>query len=330
MAARFDVLGIGNAIVDVISTVDDSFLDENDLVKGSMQLINEKQAQAIYDIMGPGTEVSGGSTANTVAGLASFGNPSAFFGKVKADQLGDVFRHDISAAGVSFDTPGAVNGSKTARCLILVTPDGERTMNTFLGACVEFGPDDIDEAVVRDSKVIYMEGYLWDPEQAKLAFLKAAEIARGAGRDVSLSLSDSFCVDRHRDSFLELIRRDVDILFANEDEIKSLYQVGSFDEALQAVRQDCKLSALTRSRAGSVIVSADEVHVIEARKVDRVVDTTGAGDLYAAGFFAGYTNGKDLARCGQLGALAASEVISHIGARPQVNLKDLASENGLL
>jgi len=330
MTTQFDVLGIGNAIVDVISTVDDNFLNDNGLIKGSMQLIDEKQAQGIYDIMGPGTEISGGSAANTVAGLASFGNSSAFFGKVKNDQLGEVFRHDITAAGVSFDTPGSVDGSETARCLILVTPDGERTMNTFLGACVEFGPNDIDESVVRDSKVIYMEGYLWDPEQAKLAFLKAAEIARGAGRDVSLSLSDSFCVDRHRDSFLELIRRDVDILFANEDEIKSLYQVDSFDEALQAVRQDCKLAALTRSRAGSVIVSADEVHVIEARKVDKVVDTTGAGDLYAAGFFAGYTSGKDLASCGHLGALAASEVISHIGARPLVNLKALAGKNGLL
>jgi len=330
MTARFDVLGIGNAIVDVISTVEDTFLKDNGLLKGSMQLIDENQAQALYDIMSPGTEVSGGSAANTVAGLASFGNQAAFFGKVKADQLGNVFRHDISAAGVSFDTPGAKDGPDTARCLILVTPDGERTMNTFLGACVEFGPNDVDEDVVRNSKVTYMEGYLWDPEQAKLAFLKAAEIARGADRDVALSLSDSFCVDRHRDSFLELIRRDVDILFANEDEIKSLYQVDSFDEALQAVRQDCKLAALTRSRAGSVIVSGDEVHVVEARKVDKVVDTTGAGDLYAAGFFAGYTNGKDLAICGHLGALAASEVISHIGARPQANLRDLASKNGLL
>ncbi len=330
MTTRFDVLSIGNAIVDVISTVDDNFLTDNSLIKGSMQLIDETQAQSLYDIMGPGIEVSGGSAANTVAGLASFGNSSAFFGKVKADQLGNVFRHDISAAGVCFQTPGAEDGSETARCLILVTPDGERTMNTFLGACVEFGPDDIDEATVRDSKVVYMEGYLWDPEQAKLAFLKAADIARSAGREVSLTLSDSFCVDRHRDSFLELIKRDVDILFANEDEIKSLYQVDSFDEALQAVRQDCKLTALTRSRAGSVIVSKDEVHVIDARKVDQVVDTTGAGDLYSAGFFAGYTNGKELAQCGQLGALAASEVISHIGARPQTSLKDLASQNGLL
>lgn len=330
MSTRFDVLGIGNAIVDVISTVDDEFLSENRLIKGSMQLIDEKKAQDIYDIMGPGTEVSGGSAANTVAGLASFGNRAAFFGKIRADQLGNVFRHDISAAGVNFETPGAEDGPETARCLILVTPDGERTMNTFLGACVEFGPGDVDENIVRDSKVTYMEGYLWDPDQAKQAFLKAAEVARSAGREVSLSLSDSFCVDRHRDSFLELIRRDVDILFANEDEIKSLYQVNSFDEALQAVRKDCKLAALTRSRAGSVIVSKDEVHVVEARRIDQVIDTTGAGDLYAAGFFAGYTNGKDLARCGHLGALAASEVISHIGARPQTSLKDLARKNGLL
>jgi len=330
MTTRFDVLGIGNAIVDVISPVKDSFLTDNNLVKGSMQLIDEAQAQSLYELMGPATEVSGGSAANTVAGLASFGNKAAFFGKVKSDQLGTVFRHDISASGVRFETPGADQGPETARCLILVTPDGERTMNTFLGACIEFGPQDIDEEIVRDSKVVYMEGYLWDPEQAKLAFLKAAEIARGAGRDVSLSLSDSFCVDRHRSSFLELIRRDVDILFANEDEIKSLYQVESFDEALQAVRQDCKLAALTRSGAGSVIVSSNEVHVVEARKVEKLVDTTGAGDLYAAGFFAGYTNDKELAQCAQLGALAASEIISHIGARPQENLKDLASKNGLL
>ena len=330
MSAQFDVLGIGNAIVDVISTVDDAFLADHQLVKGSMQLIDQEAAQNIYEIMGPGIEVSGGSAANTVAGLASFGNKSAFFGKVKSDQLGNVFRHDISAAGVNFETPGAIDGSSTARCLILVTPDGERTMNTFLGACVEFGPEDIDAEVVRNSKIIYMEGYLWDPEQAKLAFLKAAEIARSAGREVSLSLSDSFCVDRHRDSFLDLIRRDVDILFANEDEIKSLYLVDTFDEALQAVRQDCKLAALTRSRAGSVIISDKEVHVVEARKIDHVVDTTGAGDLYAAGFFAGYTNGKDLAQCAQLGSLAASEVISHIGARPRTSLKELAGKSGLL
>jgi len=330
MTTRFDVLGIGNAIVDVISPVEDSFLTDNNLVKGSMQLIDVAQAQNLYDLMGPATEVSGGSAANTVAGLASFGNKAAFFGKVKSDQLGKVFRHDISASGVSFETPGANLGPETARCLILVTPDGERTMNTYLGACIEFGPEDIDETTIRDSKVTYMEGYLWDPEQAKLAFLKAAEIAREAGREVSLSLSDSFCVDRHRSSFLELIRRDVDILFANEDEIKSLYQVESFDEALQAVRKDCKLAALTRSGAGSVIVSDDEVHVVEARKVEKLIDTTGAGDLYAAGFFAGYTNGKNLAQCAQLGALAASEIISHIGARPQENLRDLASKNGLL
>ena len=330
MTTRFDVLGIGNAIVDVICTVDDSFLSDNKLVKGSMQLIDENQARNLYSLMGPATEISGGSAANTVAGLASFGNKAAFFGKVKSDQLGNVFRHDISASGVSFETAGAEQGPETARCLILVTPDGERTMNTYLGACIEFGPEDIDETLVRDSKVTYMEGYLWDPDQAKMAFLKAAEIAREAGRDVSLSLSDSFCVDRHRSSFLELIRRDVDILFANEDEIKSLYQVENFDDALQAVRQDCKLAALTRSAAGSVIVSKDEIHVVEAAKVDTVVDTTGAGDLFAGGFFAGYTNGKELAQCARLGSLAASEIISHIGARPRENLNELARKNGLL
>jgi len=330
MTAQFDVLAIGNAIVDVISKVDDAFLEDNNLVKGSMQLIDETQAQDLYGKMGPGIEISGGSAANTATGLASFGNSVAFFGKVKSDQLGDVFRHDISAAGVNYPTAAANSGAQTARCLVLISPDGERTMNTFLGASIDFGPEDIDENVVRQSKIIYLEGYLWDPEQAKLAFLKATEIARNAGRDVALTLSDSFCVDRHRESFLELIRNEVDILFANEDEIKSLYQTQSFDEALQAVRKDCKLAALTRSAAGSVITSDEEVYVVEARPIDKLVDTTGAGDLYAAGFLAGYTNRKSLSECGQLGALAAAEIISHIGARPQTNLKKLAAEKNLL
>jgi sugar/nucleoside kinase (ribokinase family) len=330
MNSRFDVLTIGNAIVDVISKIEDKFLDENKIVKGSMTLVDEDRAHDLYQQMGPATEISGGSAANTAVGVSSFGAQAAFAGKIKADQLGEVFRHDITAADVAFETPDATTGPATARSLILVTPDGERTMNTFLGACAEFCPDDVDEQMVCDSKVTYLEGYLWDPEPAKNAFLKAAKIARDANREVSLTLSDGFCVDRYRDSFLELVKRDIDILFANEDEIKSLYQVDNFDDALQAVRADCKLAALTRSRAGSVIVSPDEIHVIEAFKVEKVVDTTGAGDMFAAGFLSGYTKGKSLAQSARLGSLAASEIISHIGARPLESFSGLASNHGLL
>ncbi len=330
MTTQYDVLGIGNAIVDVLSKVDDQFLLTNQIPKGSMQIIDEDTARHLYSTMGAAIEISGGSAANTAVGVAQLGGKAAFFGKIKTDQLGDVFRHDITASGVAFPTKDATGGPETARSFILVTPDGERTMNTFLGACVEFGPDDIDVETVKASKVTYMEGFLWDPEQAKQAFVKAAQIARVANRDVSLSLSDSFCVDRHRDSFLELVKRDIDILFANEDEIKSLYQVDTFDAALQAVRQDCKIAALTRSSAGSVIVSPNDIHIVEAEKVDLLVDTTGAGDLFAAGFLTAYTQDKDLVSCAQLGAMAAAEVISHIGARPQADLKELAQAKGLL
>ena len=330
MESTVDVLGIGNAIVDVLSNVEDSFLEERGIVKGSMNLIDENQARDLYAALGPGIEVSGGSVANSVAGISSLGGTGAFIGMVKDDQLGDVFRHDITSAGVNFPTPPSNAGPETARSIILITPDGERTMNTFLGACVLLGPDQIDEDLVRSASITYLEGFLWDPEEAKKAFKKATAIASDAGRDVSLSLSDSFCVDRHRDSFRDLISSDVDILFANEDEIKSLYQVSSFDDAMQAARQDCKLAVLTRSAAGSVIVTADEIHVVEAVKIDNVVDTTGAGDLFAAGFLTGYTMGKDNASCARLGALCASEIISHIGARPRISLKALAEENGLL
>ncbi len=327
---RFDVLGIGNAIVDVLTHVDDGFLKDKGLNKGAMQLIDEPTANELYDSVGPAIEISGGSAANTIAGITSFGGTGAYIGKVRNDQLGNVFNHDIRSAGVDFTTSPAQDGPATARCLVLITPDGERTMNTFLGACVGLSPDDVDTAQVAAAKVTYLEGYLWDPPRAKEAFVKAAGAAKKAGRMVSLSLSDAFCVDRHRESFLELIRRDVDILFANESEIKSLYQVSGFDDALQAVRRDCEFAALTRSEHGSVVVEAQDVHVVEAHPIDRLADATGAGDLYAAGFLYGFTNGGSPANCARLGSLAAAEVISHVGARPEVSLNALAREKGLI
>ncbi len=329
-SAKYNVLGIGNAIVDVLSRVEDSFLSQHDIAKGIMQLIDEDRADALYAAMGPAVEISGGSGANTIAGVAGFGGTAAYIGKVRDDQLGEVFAHDICATGVSFNTPPADDGPATARCLVLVTPDGQRSMSTYLGACVHLSSRDIEPGEIAAAEITYMEGYLWDPPEAKQAFLKAAAIARGAGRQVSLSLSDPFCVDRHRDSFAELIENEVDILFANEDEIKSLYQVSGFDDALQAVRGKCHIAALTRSAAGSVIVSGDEVHVVEAVRVDKVVDTTGAGDLYASGFLYGLTHGSDLAACARLGSLAAAEVISHIGARSEANLRNLAQSADLV
>ncbi len=325
-AAQYDVVGIGNAIVDVIARADDAFLAAKKLAKGAMTLIDEAQAEALYAAMGPGTESSGGSAANTMAGVASLGGKGAFFGKVRNDQLGQVFAHDMRAIGVSFDSKPATAGPSTARCLILVTPDAQRTMNTYLGACVNLGPGDVDEAVVKNARVTYLEGYLWDPPQAKEAFVKAAKIAHGAGRKVSLSLSDAFCVDRHRDSFRDLVANHVDILFANESEIKSLYQVDGFDAALQAVRGSCEIACLTRSEKGSVIVAGEEVHVIDAERVGAVVDTTGAGDLYAAGFLYGWTHGYGLARAGRIASVAAAEAISHVGARPQTSLKALVKQ----
>lgn len=322
----YDVVGIGNAIVDVITNADDDFLAANDLAKGAMTIIDADQAQALYEKMGPGIEASGGSAANTIAALASLGGSGAYIGNIRDDQLGEVFRHDIRAAGVTFDTPAASSGAPTARCLIFVTPDAQRTMQTFLGACIDLGPESVDPQLIGKSAVTYLEGYLWDPPRAKEAFIKASEAAKQAGRKVSLSLSDPFCVDRHRDEFIDLADNHVDLLFANEDEIMSLYQVDDFDEALQRVRGHCEIAALTRSEKGSVVVSGDEVHVIDAVKVDKVVDTTGAGDAYAAGFLFGYTQGHDLAMCGRLGGVAAAEVISHYGARPERPLKELAAE----
>lgn len=330
MTSTLDVLCIGNAIVDVIARVDDSFVERHGLVKGSMNLIDEARAEELYADMGQAVEVSGGSAGNTAAGVASFGGAAGYFGKVKADQLGAIFRHDMRSQGVRFDSVAETSGPATARSFILVTPEGERTMNTYLGACVNLTVADIDADIVSQAKVTYMEGYLWDRPEAKEAFKRAAQIARKAGRMTSITLSDSFCVERHRDSFLDLIRNDIDIVFANETEIKSLYQTQNFDGALRAIQKDCPIAVLTRSADGCVVAKGDEIHSAPAFPVSHVVDVTGAGDLFAAGFLHGFTYGKPLAHCAQLGALAAAEVISHIGARPEVNLRAHATALGLL
>lgn len=328
--AELDVLCIGNAIVDVIARVEDSFVNRHGLVKGSMNLIDEERAESLYADMGQAIEVSGGSAGNTAAGVASFGGKAGYFGKVKKDQLGDIYRHDMRSQGVTFDSAASTAGPATARSFILVTPDSERTMNTYLGACVNLTVEDIDRMTVEGSKVTYMEGYLWDRPEAKEAFKLAAKIARKAGRMTSITLSDSFCVERHRDSFLELIRSGIDIVFANESEIKSLYQTQNFDGAMQAIRKDCPIAVLTRSAAGCVVARGGEVHAIPAYPVSKVIDVTGAGDLFAAGFLHGLTSGLKLPHCAQLGALAAAEVISHIGARPEINLRAHARAVGLL
>ncbi len=321
--AALDVVGIGNAIVDVISHADDAFLSANGIEKGAMTLIDAARAEEIYGRMGPGIEMSGGSAGNTMAGIASLGGRGAYIGKVREDQLGQVFRHDIRAVGVRFDTPASTSGAPTARCLILVTPDAQRSMNTFLGACVELGPEDIDAALIQSAQVTYMEGYLFDPPRAKEAFRKAADLAHAAGRKVSLTLSDSFCVGRHRAEFSDLVDNRVDILFGNEHEIMSLYEVQDFDSAVAAVRGRCEVAVLTRSEKGSVVVTKDAVQAVPADRIDRLVDTTGAGDLFASGFLYGYTQARDLATCARIGAIAAAEVITHVGARPEVSLSDL-------
>lgn len=329
-APRYDVLGIGNAIVDVIARTEDDFLVAHGMHKGGMALIDEARAGKIYDAMGPATESSGGSAANTIVGVASFGGRAAFVGKVKDDELGKAFAHDIRAARVAFDVKPASDGPSTARCYIMVTPDGERTMNTYLGAAQDLKPSDIDEAAVAAAAVVYLEGYLWDPPRAKEAFVKAAEIAHRAGRRVALTLSDSFCVDRYRAEFLELIRKGtVDIVFANEHELHSLYETADFDSGVKALRGDAKLAVVTRSEKGCVVVTRDGVEAVQAMPIDKVVDVTGAGDLFAAGFLVGHSHGKDHRTAARLGALAAAEVIQHIGARPAVSLKALAAENGL-
>src|SRR6516165_2433997 len=323
-ATRFDVLGIGNAIVDVIARTDDAFLAKQKMRKGTMRLIDEAEAAGLYDAMGPAVEVSGGSAANTIVGVASLGARAAFIGKVKDDELGRVFAHDIRAAGVAFATPPASAGPSTARCYVLVTPDGERTMNTYLGAAQDLHPNDIDAA-----QIIYLDGYLWDPPHAKEAFLKAAKIAHDAERDVALTLSDAFCVDRYRAEFLDLIRAGtVDVVFANERELHSLYETADFDTALDALRNDARLAVVTRSEKGCLIVTREETSAVPASPVERVVDATGAGDLFAAGFLVGLARGADYRDAARLGVLVAAEAIQHLGARPGTSLKALAQDNG--
>ncbi len=329
-STQYDVLGIGNAIVDVIARTEEDFLLKQGMHKGTMALIDEPRAQAIYDAMGPAIETSGGSAANTIVGLASLGSRSAFIGKVKDDVLGRAFTHDIRAAGVAFGTPPAADGPSTARCYVLVTPDGERTMNTYLGAAQDLHPADIDADMVAASAVLYLEGYLWDPKNAKDAFLKAAQIAHEAERTVALTLSDAFCVDRWRAEFLHLMRsHTVDLIFANEAELHSLYQTSDFDTAVKALRADVGTAVVTRSEKGCLVIGPEGTEAVPAFPVERVVDTTGAGDLFAAGFLSGLARGADDRTCGRLGALAAAEVIQHLGARPETSLRDLARENGL-
>jgi sugar/nucleoside kinase (ribokinase family) len=319
-----DVVGIGNAMVDVLAHADDSFLADHGLTKGAMTLIDTARADGIYQAMGSAVEMSGGSVGNSMAGIAALGGTGSYIGKVRDDRLGEVFHHDLQALSIAFTTPPAVEGPPTARSLVIVTPDGERSMATYLGACTELGPEDITVDVIRGHRVTYLEGYLWDPPMAKEAMIKAARLAHATGQQVALTLSDSFCVDRHRDSFRDLILNHVDILFANEEEIISLYQAGNVHAALERGRGDCSVLAVTRSERGSLVAFEDTVHSIDAVPVERVVDTTGAGDLYAAGVLYGITHGYDLETSGRIGAIAAAEIISHLGARPAADLSDMA------
>jgi sugar/nucleoside kinase (ribokinase family) len=328
--AKYDVLGIGNAIFDVLVQTDEKFLSTHGMTKGGMALIDEARASSIYQSMGPATEMSGGSAANTIVGIANLGARAAYVGKVRDDQIGRLYIHDIRAAGVAFETKPAKDGPATGCSYILVTPDGERTMNTYLGAAQELMPADIDAAEVAASGIIYLEGYLWDPKSAKEAFVKASTIAHEAGRQVALTLSDSFCVGRYRDEFLDLMRKGtVDLVFANEAELTSLYQTADFDAALKQLQGDTKLGIVTRSEKGCVVASKDGIKAVPAFPIQKMVDTTGAGDLFAAGFLFGLVRGASHEDAGRLGALAAAEVIQHIGARPQVSLKELAKKNGL-
>lgn len=327
---KYDVLGIGNALFDVLVRTDEAFLAKHAMTKGSMSLIDEARAAAIYKDMGPATEVSGGSAANTIVGIGSLGARAAYVGKVKDDQIGKLYAHDIRAAGVAFNTPAAKDGPATGCSYILVTGDGERTMNTYLGAAQDLSPADIDPAEIASAGIVYLEGYLWDPKNAKDAFVKAAGIAHEAKRKVALTLSDSFCVDRYRDEFLGLMRGGtVDIVFANEAELHSLYMTSDFDTALKQLRNDVKLGVVTRSEKGCVVVTPTDAVAAPASPITQLVDTTGAGDLFAAGFLYGLARNLAHKQCGELGALAAAEVIQHIGARPQVSLRELAQQRGL-
>jgi sugar/nucleoside kinase (ribokinase family) len=325
VTARIDVVAIGNALVDVLSHESYEFLADHQLTAGAMELIDTERAELLYDAMGPAVEVSGGSAANTVVGITSLGGRAAFIGRVADDELGAVFSHDIRAAGVEFVSKPAVGGEPSGRCLIMVTPDAQRTMNTYLGAAAQLGPSDVDHDLVARAQVLYLEGYLWDDPEAKAAYRLAARTAHEAGNRVAFTLSDAFCVDRHRAEFLELVDTEVDVLFANEAEITSLYEVDQFDDALQRVQHHCEIAALTRSERGAVIVARDEVHVVDATRTGKVVDTTGAGDLFAAGFLYGLTHGYDLGTAARVGALAAAEVISHLGPRPATSLAELAA-----
>jgi sugar/nucleoside kinase (ribokinase family) len=328
--AKYDVLGIGNAIFDVLVQTDEGFLEAHGMTKGGMALIDEARALSIYQDMGPATEMSGGSAANTIVGIASLGARAAYVGKVKDDQIGRLYSHDIRAAGVAFETRPASDGPATGCSYILVTPDGERTMNTYLGAAQELTSGDIDAGLVAASAMLYLEGYLWDPNSAKEAFVKASTIAHDSGRQVALTLSDSFCVDRYRGEFLDLMRNGtVDLIFANEAELHSLYQTADFEAALKQLRGDTRLGIVTRSEKGCVVASKDGVIAVPAFPIQKIVDTTGAGDLFAAGFLFGLVRGASHEAAGRLGALAAAEVIQHIGARPQVSLRELAKKNGL-
>ena len=325
--ATFDVVGIGNAIVDVIARAEDDFLVAHGLHKGGMTLIDETKSSALYEAMGSATIMSGGSAANTMAGLASLGGRAAFIGKVRDDDAGHAFRHDIQAAGVHFPTPPATEGATTARCLVLVTPDGERTMSTYLGACVALGPEDVDKDLIEKARIFYFEGYLWDPPRAKEALRLAAKAARSGGRKIALTLSDSFCVDRYRDEFLDLIRSGmVDILFANESELHALYQTADFDTAIKALSREKTLAFVTRSADGCAIVNHGAVQTAPAAPIDKLVDTTGAGDLFAAGVLFGLARDLPLKRCAAIGAIAAAEVIQHYGARPETALSDLIAQ----
>lgn len=326
----YGVVAVGNALVDVLAQTSDEFLaaqkKAHGMEKGAMTLIDEARAVELYTAMGKGVETSGGSAANTMAGFASFGGRGGFIGKVASDKLGDVYKKDMQAQGITFDTQPLAMGAPTGRCLILVTPDAQRTMNTFLGASVELSPNDIDEDFIASAHVTYLEGYLFDKPLAKQAFIAAAEYAHKNGHKVALTLSDPFCVDRHRHDFIQLVQNYVDILFANEEEIKSLFMQQSFEDAMSAVKDACDIAVLTRSEKGAVVVGKKEIVEIKASPVANVIDTTGAGDQFAAGFLYGFTEGKSLAESGRLGALAAAEVISHIGPRPQKKLAELAKK----
>jgi sugar/nucleoside kinase (ribokinase family) len=328
---RFDVLTVGNAIVDIIARCDDQFLIDNKITKAAMNLIDAERAELLYSRMGPALEASGGSAGNTAAGAASFGARAAYFGKVAEDQLGQIFTHDIRAQGVHYQTKAKGTFPPTARSMIFVTEDGERSMNTYLGACVELGPEDVEADVVADTKVTYFEGYLWDPPRAKEAILECARIAHENGREMSMTLSDSFCVDRYRSEFLHLMRSGtVDIVFANREEALALYETRNFEEALTRIAADCKIAAVTMSEHGAVILRGPERNYVDAIKLEELVDTTGAGDLFAAGFLYGYTQGRTLKDCGKLGCLAAGIVIQQIGPRPMTSLKAAAQEAGLI